>query len=247
MYKLVVYGNIIYDLIYNNGIRTYSIGGIGNIIDLLQEQNKYLVVAKTNKYEQEFNRINHKFINDLAPNSRAYIYINEDGHKSSNVIWGCDCNVEIDTTIKSQWFHFMYLDRLNKITTKQLIKLNGIKSADLCLKPKDKITKSLIKMLDVLDYLIISENEYNLLTKYIADISTNILLHSKNEMWLLFKDGSQIHFEHKGLINNNKDIVGAGDKFAIHFILNRLNDYSNIQSAIMAQEQTIKELNEQTI
>jgi sugar/nucleoside kinase (ribokinase family) len=226
-YDLIVYGNITFDLINKANV---SIGGIGNIVDILKKTKlNYNIVSNIGDDMYTYYILNHfKEINNNisvfrnSKNSIAKIDIVED--KKSIVNWSIGNNIDIILG-KSKWHHIMYADIVRSIDFSN--KNNSIISIDTCTQ------KDISHLLPFVDYMIVSHYEFATnKEKYLKYKNCTFVVHDKDST-ILYNNENEL------LINNNyfkynKTILGAGDKFAMFFIISKLRSRTNLKAINIA-------------
>jgi sugar/nucleoside kinase (ribokinase family) len=268
-YDLILIGNIVIDNIYyiDSDIKEgtsnillsnkISIGGIGNIVNILLNKKLTLFVNSILGNDENSNIIKDYFnINSVDANfkisnnqtSNALIISNlKSNERTSFVNWGNGDELYSVPNIKSKWIHISYLDICSKLNIQNI--KNNIISADLCLSnPSIKIVKLVKKQLQYLNYLFISETEIIPLigSDNIFDIQDFInkykleclIFHRKNKT-MIFDNGIYQETNIQPLIQG-VDVLGAGDIYCANFIYYMLNNTqpNKINAADFAHKQT---------
>lgn len=276
-YKVCLIGNIIFDEIFwlnnftsnqpNKCIKSFeSVGAIGNVLRGMQHLNfKQDIQINSNTA----NDIHGLFIKENMHGKNIYSYIKDiPGRKTSKakiiidlnnktktsiVEWGA-CSQMTDFIIKNnEWNHIMYIDILENLKSADLQNINqGIISADMCSNTlDDKNRNRILSLLPYIDYLILSIDELNALSKTkgfknkLTDISKKIkkylIVRSLTYIYIINNQGKLHIIKNIKIKKKQLDILGIGDFFASAFITKCINDGKfNIKSNI---KYCIKETN----
>lgn len=261
-------GNLILDDVYtvdywpdentsNEFNKNYkNIGGIGNILKALDPYDIEIgITAKLGGdengtyYDKDGHYISSKLranYFDLqlsnAPTSKAII-LSSPNERTSFVNWGCGKEVpEINQNNNVHWTHISYLDIIPDINLENI--KSDVISVDLCLSnPGWPTINKICKQLQYIDFLIISNTEYNCFFdeyKLKNGIISNVLIkHSKYETLVsnINVPGKYNSIPNENKIINKANVLGAGDVYCGNFIANMMyykdvHNYENIKNAV---------------
>lgn len=229
MKNINLYGNIVKDTIFsvdclkigapNASIKSeVRYGGLINIVRAINLYTNYNIkLFSSGSFSMEKDLINlykvNSCFNYTDQVARATI-IEKHFEKTSIVDWG---NQKIPfIPEESDWNHISYLDKIKNISEAK--NLTHIDSADLC---SVDINDSIIEIIKRVNYLIISDHEFEPLKKYLIGLPKKALIvHSINGCEIYSKNLNK-SFVNNNILNNIK-IVGAGDTFIGIFIQNSL-------------------------
>ena len=146
------------------------------------------------------------------------------------VRWGACVEMQNFIESSSQWKHFCYIDKLNKINERSLKSLSGIKSVDLTSFDYGDLDRArIMSCFSEIDYVVTAKEEAGYLVKSddIEEISMKIgkacksyviLHHPRGSYFCDGNDLVHVEAEHKDL--TNVSVIGAGDIFLASFIVN---------------------------
>lgn len=220
MYDIILYGNIVKDIIFDISDDVYinkniNLGGVIN-------NWRHLIDISNNEIKI-----------DIAPLSYGEAVIFIDKKKSErNSNGNLNINNYIPNIIqKCNWSHISYLNKINinKKTIKGICNESRFISADIT---NDKGKLENYKYINNLDFLFMSEDESYIKEDFFIDkIKKYIIIHSPTGSKAISKDKvicvSQEELK-ENCINyiNGVNVLGAGDCFASAFIYNIIkNDY----------------------
>jgi sugar/nucleoside kinase (ribokinase family) len=258
-YDLRLIGNIIIDDVYkidswpkentSNKFTTQklSIGGIGNIIRALHEKDMDIIAEgnigkdKPGHLIENF-CLDHNIARELywcdKPTSKALILSGKD--RTSFVNWGCGTDILNPSPTNAKWTHICYLDIIPTIDVSYIKKYSDIVSADLCLSnPSKENIELVLNQLQHLDYLIVSETEFEPLSYGLLDISNfiekynlkNLILHTKYKT-IIANNNSLDQVMNNHAIVENIDVLGAGDVYCANFIYSQLFNGLNLSDTV---------------
>lgn len=266
-YDLMLLGNIIVDDVYcisswpQEGTSNVllsdktSIGGIGNIINSIREDNLSIFVQSVcgnDKYYQmicnylsELTINNHITISDKTTSHAIIICGLTSNERTSFVNWGCGSEVILNNEVKSKWAHISYLDICHKMNIQQIKNNADIVSADLCLSsPTLEVMNNVLYNLQYLDYLFISEAESNALFSgmsildFVSQYKLKCLIFHTRDKTCIVKNGLLQEVDNTAHIIDNINVLGAGDAYCGNFITYQLTHESNeIEAAKWAHKQ----------
>ena len=176
----------------------------------------------------------------------------EQNKRTSIVKWGACTQMNSFASTPSDWTHIMYGDKLKNLNAHHLKKMkkDGIISIDFCLnKHSESEKKRIYKILEFVDYAILSDEEASSLTGYnnMFDITKEIgkmvtksaIVHSPARIYE--SDGTAIKNYTTSYIEDIPlNVLAAGDTFAACFITKMLRGNDVATSIKFAHDYTTK-------
>lgn len=258
-YDLRLIGNLIVDKIYcvnnfdkqgtsNELVSQYeSVGGIGNMVGVVKDKLKIFVEGvigsdENGKKVELYLKYTDSFLDIYKGETSCAVIISnlKNSERTSFVSWGNGKSEFEPTKHHAKWTHVCYLDTTN-IDLAELRETSEILSADLCLSNPDEETMSrVISQCKYLDYLFVSEKEFNPYLNGSKFSVQNLVLHEKDRTYVFDKKDSYQVFNDSEILKN-VNVLGCGDVYCANFILYQLtNELDNKAAAKFAHDQTYK-------
>jgi sugar/nucleoside kinase (ribokinase family) len=156
---------------------------------------------------------------DCNKSSFASVIVDKVNNVRTGLVeWGDVLQLVGYEAVPADWHHIMYLDRI-QLSLGELLKMDGIRSADFC--TIDDIEQH-TSLLHHLDYLIVSDRADGLLNEFFKDrlwVRKGVIIHSPTKLQFITAGGMTYRYIKP---EPNLNVVGAGDYFAAFAVANLL-------------------------